>query len=372
MNNDEKLEYIKEMHKLSMKYRIDDYPMEEHEKIAKEFNEEFKKKILPLQPLKLYRYRTVNKNNLDALENDYGWFSIPNDFDDTVDSTINIDPEKEVEELMANHGKLMYELNLEYAKALFKSFGLSISEDIIRKCLDCYDDGKLNLESIEELLDVVNPNASNKERNDTIKQILEFNNKGLTPEIKNATCGYLENFISTNDNIRKGVLTYCLCENPDNAALWGTYADKSKGFCIEYSFPYFDDEISTNIRLNLFPIYYGTKSEIKVFDMLKKGVFNNNLQVVNGIASEDYEKMFISSYTKDESWSFQKEWRITFPLIGGNKKYMPYVTSVILGEQITEKDKNDLLSICSKKENLVIYQRCYNSSKSKIILKRIK
>lgn len=58
--------------------------------------------------------------------------------------------------------------------------------------------------------------------------------------------------MNNNENLRTSVLTYCLAEESDNAALWGTYADQSKGFCIEYTIPYFSDEISTNMRLNLF------------------------------------------------------------------------------------------------------------------------
>lgn len=191
LTNEEKLNYIREMNKLSMKYRIDNYPLEDQDLIAKKFDIEFKKKIVPLQPQKLYRYRIVNNDNLDALENDYGWFSIPKDFDDTADSTLNIDPEKEVEDLMSNSGEMMYELNLEYAKSLFETFGLNINEEDIKKCLDCFDDGKLNLESLDALLDNVNPNVSTKDKNETIKKILEVNNKGISNDIKEATIGYL-------------------------------------------------------------------------------------------------------------------------------------------------------------------------------------
>ena len=370
MTNEEKLNYIKEMHKFAMKYRIDDYPLEEQEQLAKEFDIEFKKKILPLQPHKLYRYRTVNNDNLNALENDYGWFSVPKDFDDTVDSTVNIDPEKEVEELMANQGESMYEFNLEIAKMALKNSGYDISEEMIRKCLDCYEDGKLNLELLNQLFDGQYPNASAKEKNDAIKKVLESNNKELSEDIKEATVGYLDNFIGTNENIRTSILVYCLAEELNNAALWGTYADKSTGFCIEYTIPYFEDEISKNLRINLFPIYYGTKEEIKVFDMLKKSIFNNNPKDINGITQEDYEKMFISSYTKDESWSFQKEWRITYPLVRGNKQHIPYVSSVILGERMKDKDKNKIIEIC-KKKGIKIYERTYNFSNSKIILREI-
>ncbi len=367
MTNEEKLNYIKEMHKLSMKYRIDDYPLEEQERIAKEFNIEFKKKILPLQPHKLYRYRIVNDDNLNALENDYGWFSVPKDFDDTVDSTVNIDSEKEVEELMANQGEAMYELNLEFVKSILRRFNINVSEEMIRKCLDCYDNGRLNLGSLEQLFDSQYPNASTKEKNDAIKKVLESNNMEIPENIKEATVGYLDNFIGTNENIRTSILVYCLAEEPDNAALWGTYADKSTGFCIEYTIPYFEDEISKNLRINLFPIYYGTKEEIRVFDMLKKSIFNNNPKDINGITQEDYEKMFISSYTKDESWSFQKEWRITYPLVRGNKQHIQYVSSVILGERMNDNDKYKIIEIC-KKKGIIIYERIYNSSNSKIIL----
>ena len=365
MTNDEKLNYIKQIHSFSMKYRVDDFPVNQQETMVKEFNKEFKEKILPLQPHKLYKYRTVNDNNLNALENDYVWFTTPEEFDDTIDSTVNIDPEAEVADLLANQGEKMYELNLEYAKSLFEMSGLNIPEELIKKCLDCYDDGRLNVDSLNKLMNQMYPNESQLAKDNIINKVETVNAKGIPSNIKEATEGYLTNFKDINKNIQKGILTYCLAEEQDNDALWGTYADCSKGFCIEYTIPWCTDEISRNVRLNLMPIYYGTKEEIKLFQILKKSIFNRNTKDINGITKEDYEKMFISTYTKDETWQYQKEWRITFPLELGNRQHMPYVSAVIIGERMEEANLNRLVEICRKK-GIKVLKRVFNISHSKL------
>ena len=84
---------------------------------------------------------------------------------------------------------------------------------------------------------------------------------------------------------------------------------------------------------NLIARYYGEKEPLKFFDILVKGLTAN--KQVNGISYEDYEKWFLSSYTKDPSYAFQKEWRIVFTEdMGGNKQSFPFVKSIILGEKI--------------------------------------
>ena len=162
MTNEEKLNYIKLMHELSIKYRINDYSSEQQDEIAKEFNRVLRVKVVPLQPLQLYKYRAVNDNNLDAIKNDYAWFSLLRDVDDTVDSAINFEPEEEVKELEANQGQMMFEYNLEFVKSLFKKVGLNIPESRLREYLNCFDDGELNVESVNKLIDSKNIDDENR------------------------------------------------------------------------------------------------------------------------------------------------------------------------------------------------------------------
>ena len=370
MTNEEKLNYIKFMHELSIKYRIDDYPKEQHNDIALDFNRVLKEKVFPLQPLKLYKYRAVNDNNLDAIKNDYAWFSLLRDVDDTVDSTINFDPEKEVEELEANQGQMMFEYNLELVKNMFKKIGLNISEGQLRECLKCFDDGVLNVDSLSKLIEAENIDDTNKTY--ILKQIIKVTNKVVPNELVDATKSFINVFLGTNESIQKEIIAYCLSESSNIDLMWGTYADSSKGFCIEYTIPFDStNPLSLLYRTNLYPVYYGKKDRVKLFDVLKKSAFSEAKEI-NGVLVEDYRKMFISAYTKDESWSAQKEWRITLPAVfeENNKQSFPYITSIILGERMSEYNKQRIMGIC-KMNNIPVYQRKFNISHSKIIVEKL-
>ena len=370
MNNEEKLEYIKLMHELSIKYKIDGCSIEEQNKLALEFDKIMKERIFPLQPLKLYKYRSFNENNLNAIENDYAWFSLLKDVDDTVDSTINIDPEKEVEELEANQGQMMFEYNLEFIKSMFKRSGLSIPDNQLREYLKCFGDGTLNVDSVKKLIE--NKNVDEEEKEKLLNEIIRVANKGVPNDLKNASKSFINIFLGTNESLQKEILAYCLSESSNIDLMWGTYADSSRGFCIEYTIP-FDSTNSLDFiyRINLYPVYYGNKDKISLFEVLKKSTFSNEKEI-NGVLIEDYRKMFISAYTKDESWSAQKEWRITLPAIfdENNKQSFPYITSIILGERMSEDIKNKIMDIC-KRKNITLYQREFNAAHSKIIIKKI-
>ena len=371
MTNEEKLEYLRRIHKLFMKYKIDKCSEEEQKKLLENFKYEFAKSILPYQPSKLYRYRKVNKDNLDSIKNDYAWFSILDDFDHSTDGTLNIDPEKEIKIMEADNGKMMAEYNLEFAKLLLKGLGITAPDEQFRECLSCFDkDGNVNSELFDNFINVMMPDVELCKKEELKNKILQINACNLPKEITNPTEEYLNTFINLNKNLQEGTMNYCLSEESDNPLLWGTYAESSTGFCIEYSIPFCTDSLSSEYRMNMFPIYYGEKAEIKLFDMLKKSVFFSDKNYINGIAPDDYEKMFISSYTKDESWIKQKEWRITLAKESGNKHHMPFISSIILGERMDEKIKLEIIDICREK-TIPLYQRKYNFSRSKIIVEKI-
>lgn len=226
MTNEEKLNYIKLMHELSIKYRINDYSREHQDVITKEFNRVLREKVFPLQPLKLYKYRAVNDNNLDAIENDYAWFSLLKDVDDTVDSTINFDPEEEVAELEANQGQMMFEYNLEFVKNIFIQIGLNIPDEQLREYLKCFDNGVLNVDSVNKIIETENIDEENKAY--VLNQITKVTNKGVLNELVDATKSFINVFLGTNESIQKEILVYCLSEFSNIDLMWGTYADSSK------------------------------------------------------------------------------------------------------------------------------------------------
>lgn len=56
------------------------------------------------------------------------------------------------------------------------------------------------------------------------------------------------------NNIRKSVRMVCFSENLDNLPLWGTYADKNKGFVVEYNFKQLG--IDSDLTQYLYPVLY--------------------------------------------------------------------------------------------------------------------
>ena len=61
-------------------------------------------------------------------------------------------------------------------------------------------------------------------------------------------------------SIQEKILAFCLSEFSNIDLMWGTYADSSKGFCIEYTIPFDStNPLSLLYRTNLYPVYYGKK-----------------------------------------------------------------------------------------------------------------
>lgn len=187
-------------------------------------------------------------------------------------------------------------------------------------------------------------------------------------QIKESIKEFLTSYLDMNSKIRGEVSTLSLAEEYDNQAMWGLYAEESKGFCIVYSFDP-KDFLRQRILLNLLPIYYGDKKEIKFFDVII--ISMNNSNSINSINFEDYREWFLSTYTKNKTYEFQEEWRITFDKrMDGNLQQFPFIKSIILGERISDEYANRLIEI-SKRKKIPVYKRKLNKSKSNIITERI-
>ncbi len=206
------------------------------------------------------------------------------------------------------------------------------------------------------------------EPEDSLSQINEKNKALLAGSVTGSLKKSLTAFVDLNNRIRKHILTLCFAEDCNNQAMWGLCGDESRGFCIEYSFPH-ETFLGQRMLLNLLPIYYGNKPQIKFFDVLERSITSKH--VINGVSYEDYERCFLSAYTKDPTYSFQKEWRITFDeRMGGSSQKFPFAKSIILGERMSESNKTRLTEI-AKEKNIPVYVRTINKTNSKIVVKMI-
>lgn len=370
MTNKEKKQFILEAHKTFVKYHLYDNKLTIEEIQTNEHDYWLKYSTLFYDSLPkiLFKYRKPTKEALQNFEKDEAWFSHPEDFDDTTDSTVNNDIELEIRQYKRNPKKHLKELALAIIISFLEQAGIQIDEKQIDEAFPLFKrDGSLNEIATRLYLQSKHPNESFEPLLQHLKE--KFGTTKQTESTLKSLNKLLNTFRGLNDKIRSSVYTFSLAEDGDNQSMWSSMADESRGFCIEYEFPK-DTSLGQRMLMNLIPIYYGKKPLIRFFDVIKKGFCSKN-KVEGIIDFDDYQTMFLSTFTKDKTYENQKEWRITFDKrFGGNLKDFPFIKSVTLGERIDDKHKNRILK-AAKKKKIPVYQRQFNITKSTIKVVRI-
>ena len=153
--------------------------------------------------------------------------------------------------------------------------------------------------------------------------------------------------------------TTCLSENSKSILMWSHYANQHEGFCIEYDF---NRAIETN-----FPI--DRLAKVSYSDSIPKLNIQSLIQAIRKKLEHEYvkdpnitqltsETCLEAIITKNTVWQYEEEWRIildNFSDIQIDK--IPYATKIIMGINISEKDKAELLRIANeKKPPIPVYQ----------------
>lgn len=363
MINEEKRQYLIDIHKLYMKMRPYDgnNSLAEKRKKEDELWDVFAKDYLWKIPKKLFRYRKANKDNFENFRDDIAWFSKPTTFGDTTDFTLNTDIESEIDEIEKNPLQAFERMAIVMIDKMVEPYGDKVDETMVMKCIPYFDnDGKISKDNIIKILKDIAPEQA------TDNNALSIENKLINVKqelVKRDIEGFLSYYLHINERIKEESYILCLSEEGNNQLMWENYADGGKGFCICYSF---DEKtfLGQRMLMNLLPIYYGDREVISFFDALLRGLASQ--KQINGISYEDYEKWFVSSYTKDQSYSAQKEWRIAFNAeLGGNKQSFPFAESIIIGEKMDEEYKTKLIQLAKEKQ-IKVYIRKLNLSGSRI------
>lgn len=363
MTNEEKKQFILDGHRFYMKQRPydSDFPLEIKKNKEDKLWGAYFQSFLPKIPFSFYKYRKPTEENIGNIENDIAWFSKPAEFGDTLDFTLNIDIESELEDFNKHPQEYTKRIGMAFINNWLAQYGQTVDEKMVDLILPLFNEnGEVSEIDAKAFLNDKIPDYSSDIYSKKLCEATQLRNQQPT---KDAIEGFLKEYLNFNNRMRNELLVFCLAEERDNQAMWETYADGATGFCVEYEIPN-DTFLGQRMLMNLLPIYYGRKEPIKFFDILIRGL--NAKNQVNGISYEDYERWFLSSYTKDPSYSFQKEWRIVFTGdMGVNKQFFPFVKSIILGEKISEDYKAKLIDL-AKRKGFDIYQRKLNISGSKV------
>lgn len=303
-------------------------------------------------PSSLYKYKSFDdeEHSLELLQEDKMWLSKPTSFNDPFDCALKLSVKDLTKEYIV---EVFIDGNLDY----YKEFG--ITEKELMKL-------KRKKDPIHELVKLyVKKSKANLTLKERTKLIEEEENR-----IKNYDLD-----IKHKENLHVA----CFSETNESILMWSHYANKHKGFCVEYDFKKLG--MNNPFTRFIFPVIY-TES---IFDMsdyldrydkgfdnvLKKymGSINPN-DILEGIKIPEKGNLnnmsgFYNALQKFEDWSYEKEWRYVFPYknISSKKLYLPVPKpkAIYLGVMVSKKNCEKILKI-GKEREINIYKMNINAS----------
>lgn len=315
---------------------------------------------------KFYKYRKSGGQDFDyaydALKNGYIWLAQASTLNDDVDTTINFDPEKDIEDVkqyLRTHPievlNWIFKKSKESGENLFRDNKLN--NDMFGKALACYDleTGKLHKSKAINALSNYGYSVSiiNKFLNEMDDFIRNFmvTNEDVLKQIA-------DNYLSINKKFRDMAYIFSLSECYDSDAMWAYYAD-NKGFCIEYDFKKVMD-LPIKAK-QLFMSFY------KVLYSDKKGRCSFLLDIkyyLGGYKDKDLlvesnRKMITQLITKQEKWKDEREWRL-FLCNVENKLFADIVSAICVDKSMCNSDNGQKLLALAKERKWRVYIRKLN------------
>ena len=265
----------------------------------------------------LFRYRSINENNLKALSTNRLYFSLPTYFNDPFD-------------------------NLIYANSIFIL-------DRIVNCLNLNMDGFLN----------------SLVAKDPIKAGFGFaawngaEHELITAQFLNRV-GNIVSYL--NDALRNTVKMICFSDRIDSMLMWSHYADYHKGYAVAYERnaiekALFYDKEGNEIRKKpiLRQVHY-TNKRLDLTDEIEHYLRCNLTPYSDEVSDVAYcipaEKLRTAVLEKDLDWSYENEWRLIPKFINlFNESKLTYMVLkpkfVVLGAKCEDNNKKQICKMVS-------------------------
>lgn len=277
-------------------------------------------------PRFLYRYRSVNTRNLEALRTNKLYFSSANYYDDPFDTFLHIEIEKIRNEILS------------------VSQSPNIMEAVI-KLVKLYLKDKVSKEQLYQL-DV---NAAKT---------------ALSTDVIDKFINYV---LSSRANLKKDLWSVCFSENGYNESLWLKYADCHRGFVLIYDLENSDNLLCgkqdkcKNCGIHMFgtpiyPVYY-SDAPYDATNFAKQIVLQKVEQqmgasvpplIYKSLGPLYWEQERIS-LIKKECHKYDEEWRMLICRNMNPPIMMEWIPSgIILGLHMKAEEEN--LAVCLAKE----------------------
>lgn len=162
--------------------------------------------------------------------------------------------------------------------------------------------------------------------------------------------------------LRDTAYVYCFsaADISSNVLMWAHYAKSHKGVALEFSFP--SQSCGKELNQVAYPLTNlrgGIVTPHQIMEIFSKG-------------SEAMQHFFKKALlTKSLCWKYEKEWRIISFIKDSAPKpaivfQSNFITSVYLGLNVTENDKNELINILTESYPNA---RCYKATKNPLFIK---
>jgi len=271
-------------------------------------------------PSSLYKYREINQFSIDSLLNESIWVTSADEFNDpyecfytlSCDKFFNLDIKTFLN--FKDFKKHIYDNNIDVEKLTSMSFDNAI-KTILQSSQALISD-----DEVKHVLNAIS-NTSNEVHKLQLQKMVEHQ--------------------------KKSTFICCFSECKDSILMWSHYAKNHTGFCIEYNFKDKNNDIINTRALN--PVIY-TSDPLDMSDYFSS---KDNFNPLIGT----YISMF-----KNSHWSYEKEWRLIFPLGDSSKPFKrksPKINAIYLGSKISNVDKEKITDIARRK-GIKIFQMSLN------------
>ena len=268
-------------------------------------------------PEMLCRFRSVNQNTLQQLQENKLFFSSADRYDDPFDIYFYID----------------------YAKV---RSGINSLKALV------------HTESPQQIASILEENGFQHLDNNFLVSMIE-SLKQTSPNLPEME----KDLSEVRKKVQQQLFSICFCDDPLNESLWLKYADNHSGFVMIYDM--LDPDVfqcgreahcgncfMNQIKPNVYPVYYSdvkydaTRYAIGVqaFNMLPPLI----LEKLSGFINLDWEIEKIS-LIKKKCHEYDQEWRMLCPIVGPNRpciKMKP--SSIALGLRMPEYERRLVIS----------------------------
>lgn len=337
---------------------------------------------------KLYKYRACNKNNLAVLRKGQIYVPFAKEFSDEFDSLLKLDIAKNKADYIKWIRQRVPKIAYVIVKAACKEKGIefNVKLDLFYELGKYYDQNGLFqvVKFKKDFERVVTRYFEEKDMSDKEKAIVfvEESQKKITEAFKQFDVLHFQEGLKALLELprawfRERLLIYCLTHDNNNRKMWEDYADKRKGYCIEYDFSDLDKYGFEDLKKLLYfvPVYYAKNQPY--FNVQKLFDFVIDREIDPEISYYDYgieKNVFKVLPYKHSDFACEREWRLYVDNIKGdihsNIFDFPFISAIYMGHDVGSEDEKRLKTI-AKNLKIKLYKQEIDEIENEYVFEQI-